>query len=168
MLQMPGVAVFSCVTKASSCHHTLNANHWHCLWGIPSIIGVKSNIAASNYVCRFIANMFVFCRRALVNGFKHADIKVVSASRAQRSLTRGLTIGVALKAALSSSTVFVFQWRILAFRNWKWHVIIAIKTDLSEFGVTMHSDLSEHNVGCDFLFARALVDFDHKPLQNRS
>ena len=28
-LRIPGV---SCVTKASACHHTLHAIHWHCLW----------------------------------------------------------------------------------------------------------------------------------------
>ena len=52
-------------------------------------------------------------------------------------------MGVARETALASSTIIVFKWRILTFtgRNWKCHVIIVIKTDLSGFVVTMHSGL---------------------------
>ena len=55
-----------------------------------------------------------------------------------------------------------FKWRILTFtgRNWKCHVIIVIKTDLSGFVVTMHEGACEQCVkslgltpsGFDFLF----------------
>ena len=58
----------------------------------------------------------------------------------------------------------------------KCHVMIVFKTDLLGFVVTMHSGLRELYVnsrgltalGLDFLFARALVHCDNKPLQNRS
>ena len=69
--------VTSCVTKASACHHTLNANHWYHLWEIPAVIEVKSNITTSDYVCRFSVNMFYF-GRIIFYQFKHADIKGVS------------------------------------------------------------------------------------------
>ena len=36
------IIIISCVTKAPACHHILHVNHWHCLWEIPPIIGVKS------------------------------------------------------------------------------------------------------------------------------
>ena len=68
--------VFSCVAKASSCHHTLHANHWHCLWKIPPIIAVKSNVTTFIQVLRFVVNIF-YCGRVAFTVFKHADIKGV-------------------------------------------------------------------------------------------
>ena len=61
-LYMPGVKKYR-VIRASTCHHTLNGNHWHRLLEIPATIGVTSNITTFNYVCRFT-----------VNEFKHADM----------------------------------------------------------------------------------------------
>ena len=71
-----------------------------------------------------------------------------------------------------------FTWRLLTFKGWNWkcHVIIVIKTDLSGFVVPMHSGLCEQYVKSLGLrprdltscFARALVHWDNKPLQNRS
>ena len=40
--------VISFVTKASACHHTFHANHWHCCWKVPPIIAVKSNFHSSS------------------------------------------------------------------------------------------------------------------------
>ena len=62
------------VTKGSASHNTLNANHWHNLLEIPSIIGVKSNITTFTYVCRFFVNMF-YCGRIIVDGFEPVDVK---------------------------------------------------------------------------------------------
>ena len=71
-----------------------------------------------------------------------------------------------------------FTWRLLTFKGWNWkcHVIIVIKTDLSGFVVPVHSGLCEQYVKSLGLrprdltscFARALVHWDNKPLQNRS
>ena len=72
-LHMPGV---KCVTKASACHHTLHANHWHCLWKFPRIVAVKSNVTTFIQVLRFVVNMFYYGRVAFTV-FKHADIKGV-------------------------------------------------------------------------------------------
>ena len=66
--------VFSCVAKARGCHHTLHANHWHCLWKIPPIIAVKSNVTTFIQVLRFVVNIF-YCGRVTFTVFKHADIK---------------------------------------------------------------------------------------------
>ena len=68
--------VISCVTKASACHHTLHADHWHCLWKIAPIIAVKSSVTTSIQVLRFVVNMF-YCGRVAFTVFKHADIKGV-------------------------------------------------------------------------------------------
>ena len=68
--------VIPCVTKVSACHHTLHANHWHCLWKIPPIIAVKSKVTTFIQVLRFIVNMF-YCGRAAFTVFKHIDIKGV-------------------------------------------------------------------------------------------
>ena len=54
--------VITCVTKASACHYTLYANHWHPLREIPPIIGVKSNIITVNQVRKFIVNMIYYGR----------------------------------------------------------------------------------------------------------
>ena len=85
-----------------------------------------------------------------------------SASRAQRPLTTGIvrrhfpslraprdaTMVGAIETALASSTYVPFTWRLLTFTAWNWkcHVIIGIKTDLTEFVVPMHSGLCEQNV----------------------
>ena len=70
-------------------------------------------------------------------------------------------MGGARETALASSTYATFAWKLLAFSwlNWKCHVIIVIKTDLSGFVVPMHSGLCEQYVkslgltpsGFDFL-----------------
>ena len=64
--------------RASTCHHTLNGNHWNRLLEIPAIIGVPSNITTFNYICRFFVpvNMF-YCGRNRKIEFKHADMKGV-------------------------------------------------------------------------------------------
>ena len=82
------------------------------------------------------------------------------------------------ETALASSTYLPFTRRLLIFTGWNWkcHVIIVIKTDLSGFVVPMHSGLCEQYVKSLGLrprdltscFARALVHWDNKPLQNRS
>ena len=50
--------VISCVTKASACHHTLHANHWHCLRKIPPMIADKRqrhNFHSSSQIpCKYI------------------------------------------------------------------------------------------------------------------
>ena len=71
-------------------------------------------------------------------------------------------MGGARETALVSSTYAPFTWRLLTFTEWNWkcHVIIVIKTDLSGFVVPMHSGLGEQYVkslgltpsGFDFLF----------------
>ena len=50
--------------------------------------------------------------------------------------------------ALDSSIIFVFKWWILTCTkwNWKYHVIIVVKTDLSGFVLIMHSGLCEQYV----------------------
>ena len=68
--------VISCVTKASACHHTLHANHWHCLWKIPPITAVKSNVSTFIKVIWLVVNIFHWGRVAFTV-FKHADIKGV-------------------------------------------------------------------------------------------
>ena len=62
--------------KASTCHHTLHANHWYCLWKIPPIIAVKSNVTTFIQVLRLVENMFYYGRVAFTV-FKHTDIKAV-------------------------------------------------------------------------------------------
>ena len=170
--------------KASACHHTLHANHWHCLWKFPPIIAVKSNVTTFIQVLRFVVNMF-YCGRVTFIIFKHADTKGVrQCLMSTASLDDGyceatipvvkghhvtqLTMAGARETALASSTYAPFTWRLLTFTGWNWkcHVIIVIKTDLLGFVVPMHSGLCEQYVkSC---FARALVHWDNKPLQNRS
>ena len=99
-----------------------------------------------------------------------------NASRAQRHLTTGkvrrhfpslraprdVTMVGAIETALASSTYVPFTWRLLTYTAWNWkcHVIIGIKTDLTEFVVPVHPGLCEQNVespgltpsGFDFLF----------------
>ena len=87
-------------------------------------------------------------------------------------------MGAARETALASSTYSPFTWRLLTFTGWNWkcYVIIVIKTDLSGFVVPMPSGLCEQYVKSLGLrprdltscFARALVHWDNKPLQNRS
>ena len=70
--------------------------------------------------------------------------------------------------------ICAFTWRLQTFTGWNWkcHVIIVIKTDLSGFVVPMHSGLCEQYVKSLGLrprdltscFARALVHWDNKPL----
>ena len=57
-------------------------------------------------------------------------------------------MGGARETALASSTYAPFTRRLLTFTgwNWKYHVIIVIKTDLSGFVVPMHSGLCEQYV----------------------
>ena len=66
----------SSARNTGACHHTLPANHWHCLWEIPPIIAVKSNVTTFLQVLRFVVNMF-YCGRVAFTVFKHADIKGV-------------------------------------------------------------------------------------------
>ena len=51
-------------------------NHWRCLWKIPPIIAVKSNVTTFIQVLRFLVNMF-YCGRVAFTVFKLADIKRV-------------------------------------------------------------------------------------------
>ena len=76
--------------KASACHHTLHANHWHCLWNISPIIAVKSNVTTSIKVLRFVVNMFIVVGLRLP--YLNTPILKAwgSASRAQRPLTTGI------------------------------------------------------------------------------
>ena len=57
-------------------------------------------------------------------------------------------MGGARKTALASSTYAPFTRRLLTLTGWNWkcHVIIVIKTDLSGFIVPMHSGLCEQYV----------------------
>ena len=68
--------VISCVTKASACHHIIHANHRHCLWKIPLIIAIQSNVTTFIKVLRFVVNMF-YCGWVTFTVFKQADIKGV-------------------------------------------------------------------------------------------
>ena len=71
-------------------------------------------------------------------------------------------MGGARETALASSTYAPFTWRLLTFTGWNWkcHIIIGIKTDLSGFFVPKHLGLCEQYVkslgltpsGFDFLF----------------
>ena len=128
-------------------------------------------------VLRFVVNMFC-CGRFAFTVFKHADIKGV---RQRLTITaslgdgycevtlsvvigalRDVTIGGARETALASSIPAPFTWRLLTFTGWNWkcHVEIVIKTDLSGFVVQMHSGLCGQYVkslgltpsGFDFLF----------------
>ena len=76
--------VISCVTKASTCHHTLHTNHWHCLWKIPPIVAGKSNVTTFIQVLRFVVNMF-YCGRVAFTIFKHANMKGVRQRLHQQS-----------------------------------------------------------------------------------
>ena len=79
----------------------------------------------------------------------------------------------ARETALASSTYAPFTWSLPTFTRWNWkcHVIIVIKTDLSGFVVPMHSGLCEQYVKSLGLrprdltscFARALVHWDNNP-----
>ena len=115
-----------------------------------------------------------------------------SASRAQRPLTtgivrrqvpslRGTTWRNNGRSAWNGSRfehICAFYMEITNIHgwNWKYHVIIMIKTDLSMFVVTMRSGLCEQNVkslglkpsGLDFLFRTRPRALSNKPLQNRS
>ena len=176
--------MISCVTKTSACYHTLHANHWHCLWKIPPIIAVKSNVTTFIRVLRLAVNMF-YCGRVVLPYLNTLILKAWrSASWTQCPLATGIvrrqfpslgalrdvTIGRARETALASSTYAPFTWRLLTFtgKNWKCHVIIVIKTNLLGFVVTMHPGLCVKSVKLTSYFARALVHCDNKPLQNRS
>ena len=52
------------------------------------------------------------------------------------------------ETAVASSTYAPFMWRLPTFTGWNWkcHVIIVIKTDLSGFVIPMHSGLCEQYV----------------------
>ena len=65
--------VISCLTKASACHNTLHANHWHCLL---KIIAVKNNVTTFIQILRIVVNMF-YCGRVAFTVFKHTNIKGV-------------------------------------------------------------------------------------------
>ena len=60
-----------------ACHHSLHTNHWHCLWKIPSIIAVKSNVTTFTQVLRFVVNMFFHCGRVAFTVVIRAHIKGV-------------------------------------------------------------------------------------------
>ena len=187
---MTSVFAWQWVRKASACHHTLYANHCHCLWKIPPIIAVKNNVTTFIQVLRFVANMF-YCGGIAFTIFKHADIK--GASRAQRPLTTGivrrqfpslrgttwLNIGGSAWNGSPFEHIYVpFTWRLLTFTGWKLkcHVIIMIDTDLSGFVVPMHSGLCEQYVKSpgptpwwfDFLLRMCPHALGHQPLQNQS
>ena len=72
--------------------------------------------------------------------------------------------GVVRRAALTSSTILVFKWRILTCPGWNWwcHVIIVIKTDMSIF-VAMHSGLCEQSVQSLDLTASGWISCPHAP-----
>ena len=128
----------SCVLRRLACHHTLHANHWHCLWIILATIGVKINITIINCVCRLTVNLF-YCGRILFSDFKRTNIKGVSAWLKQRPLTMGIARrqflslrgttwrnnGSSMRTSLLTPYSY-FKWRILTFTRWNWkcHVII--------------------------------------------
>ena len=146
--------VIPCVTKVSACHHTLHANHWHCLWKNASIIAVKSNVTTFIQVLRFVVNIF-YCERVAFTVPKHADIKGVR----QRPLTtgivrrqfpslRGTTWRNNAMSAWNGSRfehIRAFYVEITNIHGWNWKcdVIIVIKTDMSGLVVPMHSGLCE-------------------------
>ena len=141
----------------------------YCLWKIPPITAVKSNVTTFIHVLRFDVHIFYF-GRVDFTVFKHGDIKdarqrlTSTASHgdgycgAPRDVTREGT----RETTLASSTYVPFTWSLLTFTGWNWkcHVINVIKTDLSGFVVPMHSGLWEQYVkspgltpsGFDFLF----------------
>ena len=103
-----------------------------------------------------------YCGRVAFTVFKHADIKGLRERlTSTASLNDGyceatilvvkghhVTMGGARETALASSTYAPFTRRLLTFTGWNWkcHVIIVIKTDLSGFVVPMHSGLCEQYV----------------------
>ena len=145
--------------KASACHHTLHANHWHCLWNISPIIAVKSNVTTSIKVLRFVVNMFIVVGLRL----PYLNTPILKAwgstSRAQRPLTTGIVRrqfpslrGTTWRnngrsAALASSTYAPFTRRLLTFTgcNWKCHVIIGLVRTVRQIHRATPS-------GFDFLF----------------
>ena len=156
------------------CRHPFHANHWHCLWKIPPIIVVKSNI--TTFILRFVVNMF-YCSRVAFTIFKHADIKGVKlASRAQRPLTMGIvrqqfpslrgttwyTNGRSTWNGSPFEHIFDFYIEITTIHGVKLKMssITVIKTNLSGFVVPMHSGLCKQYVkslgrsasGFNFLF----------------
>ena len=121
------------------------------------------------------------CGRVGFTIFRHTDIKGVKQRLrgAQRPLTTGIVRQQFLslrgtkwrnngRCAWKGSRLEhrAHMWRWLTFMgwNWKFHVIIVIKTDLSGFVVPMHSGLCEQYVkslgltslGFDFLFRTRL------------
>ena len=101
--------IFPPITKASTCDHTLNANHWHCLWEIPAINGVKSNLTTFNYVCRFIVNMFHCC------GIFSLDLNTLilkvrgNASQAYRfKMSKSLQWAKGLKPSLAMPILYLY------------------------------------------------------------
>ena len=159
----------------------------------PPIIAVKNNVTTFIQILRFVVNMF-YCGKAVLIVLKYTDIigvrqRLTSTAslddgycEATIPLVKGaphdVTMGGARETALASSTNAPFTWRLLTFTGWNWkcHVIIVIKTELSGFVVPMHSGLCKQHVKSLGLrprdltscFARALLHWDNKPLQNRS
>ena len=145
--------------EGQPCHHTLHANHWHCLWKIPPIIAVKSNVTTFIQILRFIVNMF-YCVKVSFTVFKHNVIKGVRQRLTSTAslddgncevtipIVKGHHVTLQWEESLASSTYRSFTWRLLTFTGWNWncHVIIVIKTDLSRFVVPMHSGLCEQYV----------------------
>ena len=74
-------------------------------------------------------------------------------------------MGGARETALASSTYAPFTWRLLTFTGWNWkcHVIIVIKTDLSGFVVPMHSGLCEQYVKSLGYALRIWLPVSHAP-----
>ena len=161
----------------SAYHHTNHSNHWHRLWGISPIMDVKSKKNSgqlipqiqSKYVLWRWNPIYCILRR------RHWKCEVARVRRNFRpkQAPRDVTLGEARETALASSIIFAMGntgW------NWKCHIIIVIKTDLSGFVVTMNPGLCEQYIqslgltasGLDFMFARALMHCDNKPLPNRS
>ena len=139
--------IISCVIKASACHHTLHADHWHCLWKIPPIIAVKSNVTTFIQVLRIVVKYVIVA--GLLSPYLNTPISKAwgSASRAQRSLKtgivrrqfplRGTTRRNNGRSAWNSSRfehICAFYVEITNIHGWNWkcHVIIVIKTGSGE------------------------------------
>ena len=67
--------VVPCVIKTRACHHTLYANHWHCLWEILLMTGNKNGITTLNVLRTFMVDMFFRSGGIIFTAIKNTNIK---------------------------------------------------------------------------------------------
>ena len=131
----------------------------------------QNNVRTFIQVLRFVVNMLFV---VVFTVFKHTYIaaphehsvpwrRLLWGDDSRRyGAPRYVTMGGARETALASSTHAPFTWILLTFTGWNWkcHVVIVIKTDLSGFVVPVHSGLCKQyakslrltSSGFNFLF----------------